>query len=149
MTRSELQETVAGEMKGLASKFDPQDYERAIDDALRETSFTFPITDGTQILWVKRRAKRHLFFMMLSESAHKFKFEQINLQHRFEHYERLIKSEDEAFAVALESELWWAGIDPSQIFGHKIDAGFSYDELGRDETYSADNVVAINPSSDE
>lgn len=149
MTRSELQEAVEKELKSLACKFEAGHYEQAIDDALRETGAVFPITNATLILWTKRRTKRHLFYMMLTESAYKFKFEQINLQMRFDHFWKLIQEEDAAFVVALENELWWTGIDPTQIFGHKVDAGFSYNELGEDTTYSDDNVVAVSPSSTE
>ena len=149
MTEYELIAEVTNEIKGLTTHFDATDYAQAVDDAERDTGFTLPATIAGQIKWLKRRTKRHLFYMLWSESAHKFKFEQINLQHRFEHYKALIAKEDLDFEKALEDEILSADVSATQLFGHKIDAGFAQDDYGRDTTYDDDNVVAINPTDSD
>jgi hypothetical protein len=121
------------EVKGLTSYLDSDDYSNACDDASRETGFSYPVADGFQTLWMKSRAKRHIFFYLLTESAHKFKYEQINLQHRFEHYRDIIKYMDAEYEKALEENT-------------KIDAGFAYEpQIGRDRTYDDDNVTILSP----
>ena len=151
MTLDELTDALIAEIKGLSQYFDSDDYENAIADAERETGWTLPVTAAFQELWIKYRSKRHLFFMLLSESAHKFKYEQINLQHRFEHYSKLIKTMDDQFNAVMEDRpeefLDASGItDISAIMGTKVDAGFSYTLAGEDSTYSDDNVVNHFPS---
>jgi len=148
MTKDELIGIVSGEVKGLATHFVSNDYTQAANDAERETGFSFPVTNGDAIVWLKRRTKRHLFYMLASESAYKFKFEQINLQHRFQHLFKLVETEDAAFAEAAE-DLILADGTAAQMFGHKIDAGFSQDQFGRDTTYEYDNLVAIHPLESE
>jgi hypothetical protein len=149
MTEDELITEVTNEIKGLSTHFDATDYAQAVDDAERDTGFTLPATDDGQIKWLKRRTKRHLFYMLWTESAHKFKFEQINLQHRFEHYKQLIEKEDLDFEKALEDEILFADVNDTQLFGHKIDAGFSQDDYGRDTTYDEDNLVAVTPTDSD
>ena len=145
MTRDELIGIVSGEIKGLSEHLVSIDYTNAANDAERETGFSFPVTVADHIFWLKRRTKRHLFFMLASEAAYKFKFEQINLQHRFQHLFKLVEKEDEAF----EAEELVLLDSATQIFGHKIDAGFSQDQYGRDTTYDDDNLVAIHPEESE
>ncbi|RLI01786.1 hypothetical protein DRO30_03600, partial [Candidatus Bathyarchaeota archaeon] len=82
MTKSELITLLEEEIKGLSSYLISSDYSNACDDASKETGWSFPVSGDFKIFWIKQRAKRHLFFYLLTESAHKFKFEQINLQHR-------------------------------------------------------------------
>ena len=142
-TQTQIYSEVKADLKALASQFEADDFYSAINDALRETSWSLPTTDGTQIYWIKRRAKRHLYAMMLSVSAHKFKFEQINLQHRFDHYFKLVEKEDEVFESYLDT-LLLADIATVNHFGTKIDAGFSQDQFGRETTYDDDNLVVIH-----
>ena len=77
LTKNQMMTLLEKEVKGLTSYLDSDDYSNACDDASRETGFTFPVADGFQTLWMKSRAKRHIFFYLLTESAHKFKYEQI------------------------------------------------------------------------
>jgi hypothetical protein len=129
---------------------DNADYRNACDDASRETGFSFPVTSDFQINWVKARAKRHLFFYLLSESAHKFKYEQINLQHRFEHYRRLVRDMDYLYDRALEDYyLEFSGASSVNVFGTKIDAGFQYSSTGVDTTYDDDNVTILTPTESD
>ncbi len=148
-----LIETVQAEVKGLSRYLEPIDYENAVSDAERECGWALPFTAAFRIYWLKQRTKRHLFFYLLSESAHKFKYEQINLQHRFEHYLKLIASMDENFEKIMEERpeefLDAMGvIDQAGLFGTKVDAGFSYSPSGRDTTYDVDNEVNFFPNED-
>ena len=146
MTSDELKELLALELKSLKDKVDSNDYDNAVNNAQRDTGWTCPVTVAFQIQWLKERAKRWLFFFLWSESAHKFKFEQINLQNRFEHYQILIKYMDEQFEAAKEENIAeFAGAQSYELFGTKIEAGFQYDEIGQDTTYNDDNLVIIEP----
>jgi len=147
VTKSEFIAVLEQEVKGLSTYLDiAVDYINATNDAMRETGWAFPITSDFQIYWLKQRAKRHLFFYLYSESAHKFKIKTLNLNQRFDHYKELISMMDEAFANIQESEpQQFANVDTFNLFGTKVDAGFSYDHLGRDVTYSEDNKVKFKP----
>ncbi len=152
MTQSELVAQLKEEVKGLTSSLSADtDYENAIDDAERETEWTLPQTTNFRIFWLKERAKRHLLFYLLTESAKKFKIQDINLQHRFQHYRELIKMMDEQFLAIQESRPEeFANVDAFRMFGTKIDAGFEYEPLtGRDFTYDSDNVVIHKPDEND
>jgi hypothetical protein len=100
---------------------------------------------------VKERAKRHIFFYLLSESAHKFKYEQINLQHRFEHYRKIVRDMDWRYDKAKEEfYLEFSEASTVNAFGTKIDAGFQYDPLtGQETTYDDDNVTILTPTEND
>ena len=151
MTKSEMESLLQEEVKGLTNYLTSPDFSNACDDASRETGFTFALSTDFQIHWVKDRAKRHLFFYLLTESAHKFKYEQINLQHRFEHYRRLVRDMDYRYEKALEENyLEFSGASSVNVFGTKIDAGFQDDPLtGRDTTYDAANVTILTPTEND
>lgn len=147
-SQEELIAEVEQDIKGLSAQFDSEDYTSAATDAARETGWSFPTSDAFQLLWLKRRIKRNLYDMLRSESAHKFKFEGINLQDRFKHYSQLVKEEDEAFEAIQNAEPYkFAGVGVEHMFGSKLDGGFAYDQFGRDLTYDTENEVAVAPSS--
>jgi hypothetical protein len=149
MTADELKEILELELKSLSTKVDTNDYDNAVANAQRDCGWTCPVTVDFQIQWLKERAKRWIFFFLWSETAHKFKFEQINLQNRFEHYERLIKYMDQLFESAKEENIAeFAGAQPYEMFGTKIEAGFQYDYVGNDTTYEQTNLVNITPGDD-
>lgn len=146
---SKFQELLQEEVKGLSSYLVDEDYTNAIRDAEIETGFSLPLEDDIyDFLWLKKRAKRHLFFFLYSESAHKFKVDQINLQHRFEHYDKMIAVMDKEWKEELEANPHkYANVNPCHLFGSKVDAGFAYEnETGRDITYDEDNDVNVYPS---
>jgi len=152
MTRSEMMALLKEEVKGLSSYLDPQDYMHACDDAARETGFTFPVATDFTIFWNKARAKRHLFFYLLTESAHKFKYEQINLQQRFEHYDTIIRRMDRDYYNAKqEYYIEFSGASLVNVFGTKIDAGFQYDPItGRETTYDDSvNDTILTPTEND
>jgi len=151
MTRNEILIKIKQEVKGLSSYLDGVDYENAVDDASRETGWSYPVTGDFKIYWAKQRAKRHLYEYLLTESAHKFKYEQINLQHRFEHYSKLIKRMDEDFARIQDARPdQFADVDTFQLFGTKVDAGFAYaNQTGQDITYVDDQLVEFGPKEND
>ena len=148
MTKAEMIILATAEVKGLSSYLVSDDYSNACDDAERDTGWSLPITDSFKILWFKERVKRYLFFYLYTESAHKFKYKQINLQQRFEHYRDLIKYLDEKFQAIMEERPdQFAGVDSYKMFGHKVDAGFAYNPQTGDEiTFEDDQQVIFEPT---
>lgn len=150
MTRDEAIDVIEQELKGLSSKVVYDDYNNAVSDALRELGWVLPNTDDFQILWIKNRSKRYLFFMLMTEASSKFKFEQINSQQKFDHYQSLVNEMDKEFErVKKEMPHKFAGVSAVHLFGTKIDAGFASDSLGNDVTYEAENVLVITPSDSD
>lgn len=150
MLREELIDTLRREMRTLATKFEVDDWDNAVSAAIRDTGFSLPTSDSFQIQWLIERSKRALFFTLLSESAHKFKFKQINLNQRFEHYRTLIKDMDKDFYRAIESYPHkFAQVNISHMFGTKIDAGFAYDDMGRERTYDKETDVIFGPTASD
>jgi len=150
-TQAEMIVLMKAEVKGLTSYLDDVDYTNATNDAAGETGWAFPVTDNFKIYWMKQRSKRHLYEYLLTESAHKFKYEQINLQHRFEHYSKLIKRMDEDFVNIQEARPdQFADVAASRLFGTKVDAGFAYvPQTGQDITYVDDQLVEFGPKESE
>ena len=148
MTKDELIIKLQQEMKGLSASLSRIDYENAASASERDTGWSLPQTADFNVKWLIDRAKRHLFYFLLSESAPKFRFKQIYLQHKFEHYRLLIADMDKRFAKAqVEYAFEFAGVSAYEMAGTKIDAGFSYEPLtGRDTTYDEDNQVLIHPN---
>jgi hypothetical protein len=148
MTRDELITQIQAEVKGLSASLSSDDYSNAVDAAERDTGWALPQTADFQIKWLLSRSKRHLFFYLLSESAAKFRFKAIYLQHKFEHYRSLVADMDKSFAKAQEDFAFeFAGVSAYEIAGTKIDAGFSSEPLtGRDTTYDENNQVMIHPN---
>lgn len=151
MTQTEMEEKLEEEVKSLSTYLEGDDYINACNDASRETGWAFPVATNFKILWMKDRAKRHLFFYLFSESAHKFKYEQINLQNRFAHYKIIIEMMDKSFAAAIEANPQeFANVEAYELFGTKIDAGFQYDPItGKDTTYSDNNKVVFAPGGED
>ena len=146
MNKNEMLYLLKQEVRGLDSYLDDHDYENAVDDAQRETGWSLPVTRDFRTYWLKLRAKRHLFFYLASESAHKFKVKQYSLDQRFKHYSSLIKDMDEKYLEAQEMHPEeFTGAEAFALFGHKIDAGFAYDEFGTDITYDIDQQVVVTP----
>jgi len=150
MTKDQLVRKLDQKVKGLSKYLDKIDYENALQDAERETGWAIPITDDFKLYWIQNRAIRHLYSYLLSESAHKFKYEQINLQQRYEHYRQLVKDSDLAFTEIQESRPeMFAGVEAFKMFTTKIDAGFHYDSIGNDTTYDNSNEVVFTPTEDD
>lgn len=116
----------------------------AVDTAMSELNWSFPISDSTKILWIVKRSLRHACFILWVASAQKFKYKQVNLQQRFDHYKELIENMDKEYDSALLSNsAAFLNVETYRMFGTSIGAGFVYDGIGRDLTYS-DLVNYIN-----
>jgi len=146
-TKAEMIVLITAEVKGLSSEFESDDYTNACNDAARETGWAFPVTTDFKIFWQKQRAKRHLYSYLLAEKSDEFKVRQINLQQSFEHLIKMVADMDTAFLAIQESRPEeFAGVDAYKMFGTQIDAGFQYDDLGKDTTYGDNNAVLFNPT---
>lgn len=115
----------------LDALFDEDPKLAAINHALKELHWEFPLTDDRKCYWLIERSKRQVYFILLSEAAHKFRYKDIHLQHRFANYIRLVKLMDDAFATALEDEIdiFDTNVYPSLV--SYVTNGFQYDDLGR------------------
>ena len=111
--------------------------EEAAEQALRELPWTLPQEDEIKNFWIIERTKRHIMYILLLEQAHKFRFKQIHLQQRFDHYIKLIDKMDVDFKEFVESNPAIFPIDSltGSALGEFIGSGFVYDQLGRDLTY--------------
>ncbi|MEN6445584.1 MAG: hypothetical protein ABFC98_06010 [Candidatus Cloacimonas sp.] len=151
MTSGELITVVQQELKGLSTRFEAVDFVNAASDAVADTGWSFPVTDNYKVKWLKQRVVRNLYFMLRSESAHKFKVDGINLQHRFDHYQKLVESMDEEWKVEIGG-IMNTTEDKAGIAGVKMDAGFVYEKrTGRDLTYSDSykNTTIITPATED
>ena len=151
MTEAEFIALLKGEVKGLTAYLADADYINAIGDVVRETGWVVTTEDTFQIFWFKQRAKRHLFFYLQSESAHKFKYKQINLQNRFSHYDKLVVKMDKDWAAIQEARPEkFANVSALKLFGTKIDAGFRYvPQTGEDDSYSQDSLIKFGPKESD
>ena len=125
-------EKVTLELGGLASSVASDAFEWASDKTYGEVQWEYPITDPFKLYWFIERGKRHLINIFLIESAAKFKYKQIHLNQRFDHYFLLLKKMDADFLQAIE--------DNPEVFPTPSGGGsypfyiantFSYDYLGR------------------
>lgn len=146
MTENQAKVAFVLEMKSVSSLFSVDEIDRLVDKTTSELGWSFPLSTRFKKYWFIERMKRHGYWMLLTEAAHKFKYKQVNLQHRFEHYKFIVAEVDKNFQAAIaENPAEMAGVDPVQMFGHTIAAGFSYDEFGSDTTYEKSNKVSIAP----
>ena len=151
MTKDDLMDRLERELMTLSTEFESANYNDAIDDAKAETGWSLPLSASFKTKWIKDRAKRHLFFMLIGVKADDFKYKQINLEQPFEHFRSLIKDMDEAFMTAIEENPEeFSDVSASLLFGTKIDAGFQYDPVtGDDTTYTDNNEVIFNPTEND
>lgn len=144
MTEDEVIESLkVGKLKGLTSLFEDDELIQVVRLTEYETGYIVPLAGNDRIHWFLRRATRHALYLLLVMNANKFKYKQINLQQRFEHYLKLIEMEDKAWEASD------APLDTPEdriaAFGHVASAGFAYDRFGKDITYSEGNRIIINP----
>ena len=78
-------------------------YENAATSALMELGWSLPVSHPLKAYWALERAVRHSIFILSVEAARKFRYKQIHLNHRFEHYNKLIEAMDLAFEKAKEA----------------------------------------------
>lgn len=75
-------------------------YEDAANSAMKELGWAYPIAHPLKEYWVLERGVRHGIFILMIEAARKFRYKQIHLQNRFEHYNRILALLDEKFEKA-------------------------------------------------
>jgi len=124
------------ELSALSAKVGDDQKLQATEKALMELRWDYPITDSFKAYWTLERSKRHAIYVLLIESADKFKYKQINLNHRFDHYQKLIEIMDKEFMLAIEENpMVFPGVDiGDRGITDYIPGGFEYDFTGKDVT---------------
>lgn len=149
-TKAELTTLLTQEVKGLSSNFDDDDYSNALDDAEREIGWAFPVAAGFRTFWMKNRAKRHLYFYLVTEATEEFQVRKLYLHQKFDHLKAMIVYMDDKFEAIQESRPEeFAAVSSVNAFGTQIDAGFRYDDFGQDLTYDDESIVLFNPGEDD
>lgn len=149
MTKQQMQDLIKIEVMNIADKVDLDDYRSACDDASRETGWSFPVSGDFKIHWMKERAKRHLFFYLLTQHAKDYKFEKNEMQQRFSNFLKLVEFMDAAYEnIQKQRPDQFTNASVYELFGTKIDAGFKYNSVGKDITYSSDNEVIATPNEE-
>ena len=109
--------------------------EQSVTQTLTELGWTLPITDDFKSYWVIERTKRHFLYILMLEQAHKFRYKQIHLNQRFDHYIKMIEKADDDFQMAINDNPEKFPTANTTWAADFIPAGFLYDQLGRDLTY--------------
>jgi hypothetical protein len=126
---------VSLEMGALAGSLGAGWCEQASDKTIAEFlgEWTYPVTDSFKTYWFLERGKRHLIQIFLIESAKKFKYKQINLQQRFEHYFKLLEMMDTQFLEATkDNPALFPVPSGGWEFPQYIVNTFQYDFMGRE-----------------
>ena len=121
-------------MGGSSDRVTTDGYEHAANQTEKELSLVYPIEDDTISYWAVERMRRHSMYILMVESAHKFQYKQIHLEHRFKHYIQLIEKMDKEWLAAMEDNPELFGTT-WESFSDYLSPGFVYDALGRDITY--------------
>ena len=74
----------------------------AAETALDELGWSIPVDHPLKVFWAYQRAVRHAVYILMVESAHKFRYKEIFLQNRFAHYKAMIDDMDKSFKEAKE-----------------------------------------------
>jgi len=104
----------------------------AASQSMLELGWTYPLSQGKKVFWAIQRGRRHALEFLRSVAASKFRYKQIYLNQRFEHYSDLIEQWDKEFKEALETEPILLNADVSKMFGTYVSNGFIYDQHGND-----------------
>jgi hypothetical protein len=137
-------EIMSIQLSTAVSALSSEGLEAAANSAVAELGWSLPVSEEKKCYWLVKRATRHACYILWTASAQKFKYKQVNLQQRFEHYEKLIKHMDTEFENAFTSDsALFANVEAYKLFGTAVGAGFKYDFMGNDVTYT-DLVRFIN-----
>jgi len=117
-----------------SSLLEPEEFEFAATQALNELDWGYPISDRKKEFWCTQRGKRHALDLLRVVSAHRFKYKQMSLGQRFEHYETMIEKLDQDFEKALNSDPVLLDISLENTFGVYLENGFLYDQFGNDRS---------------
>ena len=75
-------------------------YLDAATSALKELGWSVPIDQPLKEYWILERGVRHSIFILMIEAARKFRYKQIHLQNRFEHYSKILELLDKQYEQA-------------------------------------------------
>jgi len=103
--------------------------ELAAERANLELGCTYPISKPVFQIWAIERGKRHAIDILRVEAAHRFKYKQLSLNNRFQHYNALIEALDKEFEEAMMELMIQGG-----KLTFYIESGFVYDHYGNDIT---------------
>jgi hypothetical protein len=116
-TVEEFKEQIEIALGDLSTRLESNYIEFAIDQALDETGFSYPLAAGSVKFWGVQRAKRHAIDILRTTSAYKFKYKQISLNQRFDHLDKMIEQMDEAWKYAIETDPELMDVDIYQTYG--------------------------------
>lgn len=133
-TIEEVRNAVTPLIGEIGAKIEVTDFDASISQALLELNWSLPV-EGSYAYWVIERTKRHVYWNLLSGSAHKFRYKEIFLQNRFTQYLQLVKMMDATFREAVEKDMEIFDTDVYPELLSYVTNGFVYDDLGRDLTY--------------
>ena len=91
---------IVARMGSNAENLSPESFLVAAESAELELGWEYPISAPLKVLWFYNRGVRHATYILMIESAHKFRYNKIFLQNRFEHYSKLIEKMDKDFEAA-------------------------------------------------
>ena len=149
-TADDLVDLLKIQLSSLSTLITEDGYELVCNQAEAELGWSYPVTNPTKAYWMLQRAIRHALNMLRIASAKSFKYKLINLQQKFDHYQKMIETMDVEFTAAVSSDVaLFAGMESYKMFGTKIDAGFAYDTDGTDLTYDWDRLVNFSPLENE
>jgi hypothetical protein len=100
MDRSEAITLLRVSLKTVVELLTDEEVETCVDIGAKECGWAFPMNRPFREYWVVERAKRAAISMLALNSAQKFKFKQIHLNQRWEHYQQMLKHMDDLFAKA-------------------------------------------------
>jgi len=133
-TTSDFRVQLESAMGTSSSLLEPVAYDFIMSQALNELGWKLPVEDSKKSFWCIQRGRRHALDLLRIEAAHKFKYKQIHLGQRFEHYHAMIMELDNAFNEARKTDPALADLEPEIMFGLYVENGFVYDQFGNDVT---------------
>lgn len=135
MDEPELIQFVKNTMGASYEKVSDDGFKNACKQAQAELNWSLPINNSFKEFWLTERTKRYVTYILLFESAHKFQYKKINLQHRFKHYFQLLELMDDHFKQAIEDNPTEFDTSTGTQLAIYLSSGFSYDIDGEDVTY--------------
>lgn len=105
MTIADQTDFIAGltlRMGANSENISDDGYAVGAETAMSELGWDYPLSHPLKVFWAYSRGVRHCLFILLIESAHKFRYKDIFLQNRFSHYSTLIDKLDKDFEKAKE-----------------------------------------------
>ncbi len=131
MTKEELA-AIIGADRSITGFLELPEITQCCTDASSETGWPFPVSGDFKELWIKKRALRHCYFKLYTQSARKFKVNQLNLQQRFSHYGVLLSDMDAEYESIQEKHpAMFINSDSEtyKAFGSVVGSGFVYDAI--------------------